>query len=82
MICAIARMMPRKLLLYQLLQMKMISIINNLMQMIMRIVIKMTCKIEFTIFFCHHATATPPVLRYYHGYLHRLGILGVNHNNK
>ena len=64
--CAIASSVPRKLFLYQLLQMRMISIIKYLLLLIMRIVIRMSINIEFTIFFIAHATATPPVPRYIH----------------
>ena len=81
-VCAIARYMPRKLFLYQLLIMRMISKINALVRMIMRIVIKSSRNKEITIFFIAYATATPPVPRYIHVQLHRLGILGVNHKGK
>ena len=81
-VCAIARYMPRKLFLYQLLIMRMSSKINALVRMIMRIVIKSSRNKENTIFFIAHAIATPPVPRYIHVQLHRLGILGVNHKGK
>ena len=81
-VCAIARYMPRKLFLYQLLIMRMISKIKDLLRMIMIIVIKSSLNQENTIFFIAHATATPPVPRYIHVQLHRLGILGVNHKDK
>ena len=81
-VCAIARYMPRKLFLYQLLIMRMISKIKDLLRMIMIIVIKSSLNQENTIFFIAHATATPPVPRYIHVQLHRLGILGVNHKGK
>ena len=41
--CAIASSVPRKLFLYQLLHMRMISIINDLARMIVIIIIRMTC---------------------------------------
>ena len=65
-VCAIAIYMPRKLFLYQLLIMRMISNIKYLVRMIMRIVIKSSRNQEITIFFIAYATATPPVPRYMH----------------
>ena len=66
MICAIASSMPRKLFLYQLLIMRMISNIKDLLRIIMRMIVIITCKHAFCLVYTPYATATPPVLRYIH----------------
>ena len=63
-VCAIARYMPRKLFLYQLLRMKMISNIKDLLRMIMRMIVIITCKHAICQVYTPYATATPPVPRY------------------